>query len=198
MPSPTINNSATSSVSTDSELALLERVKAAESAEERLTQRELARASGLSLGMTNILVRRLVARGWLALRRHSAKSISYLLTPEGVAEVARRSTERLHRATRVVSAFGFRLESFLVSAKSDGAKSVVMVGRSDFFPLLEDICDRLKLGLLQSSDPERALALEAKGGIALVWGDTGKEYYEPVKGHGFDLGEAVVQQGGIL
>jgi len=158
------------SSATDPEFALLERVKAASSTEERLTQRELARASGLSLGMTNILVRRLVERGWLALRRHSAKSISYFLTPEGISEVARRSGGYFERAARIVSAKSERIEAFVVKAKLAGARSLVLVGSSAADFIIERLCDTHGLVFVKSADAERWLGTP-RPDMAIVWGE---------------------------
>ncbi len=165
-----INNSI-SSESVDSEFALLDRVEKASAIGERLTQRELARATGLSLGMTNILVRRLVARGWLALRRHSPKNISYSLTLEGAAEIGRRNVGRYRQATRIVSAYGERLEAFIAQAKGRGAESVVMVGHSEADSILEGLCERYGLVFLKSADMQRAQSLARNAAVALVFAE---------------------------
>jgi DNA-binding MarR family transcriptional regulator len=155
----------------DSVLALLERVQAASIAESRLTQRELARSVGLSLGMTNILVRRLVERGWLALRRHSAKSITYLLTPEGTGEIARRTRGYFERASRLVAAQGERIEAFVMEARRKGATAIVLVGSSPSDFILERSCETHGLVFMKSANPDKARALAQRPDVVLAWGD---------------------------
>jgi len=193
----TINSLVGLTAATDSEFALLERVKAASSAEERLTQRELARASGLSLGMTNILVRRLVGRGWLALRRHSAKSISYLLTPEGVAEVARRSGGYFERAARIVTAKSDQIEAFIVSAKFNGARTLVLVGSSAADFIIERLCDTHKLVFIKSADAERWLATQ-KPDLAVVWGERAVSGVRPPRDNRMHFNLASQDEGGFV
>lgn len=166
----------------DSELLVLDRVRQASLSGERLTQRVLAGAAGLSLGMTNILVRRLVERGWLSLRRQSAKSIQYLLTPEGLAEIARRNAGNLRQASRVIAAYGERLEEFILQAKRRGVESIVMVGHSEADTILEGLCDRNGLVFLKSADPQRAKSLARNPTVALVFAEG-----TPGGGEGFYL-----------
>ena len=67
----------------ESELFLMESLGEAERAKVRITQRELASRSGLSLGMTNALLRRFAEKGWVKLTRLSAKSVHYALSRAG-------------------------------------------------------------------------------------------------------------------
>lgn len=50
------------------------------------TQREIAKKSGMSLGSVNVLIKRLVKKGMLKIERLNAKTIRYILTPEGMKE----------------------------------------------------------------------------------------------------------------
>ena len=56
----------------------------------KMTQRQMAKELGLSLGKTNYVVRALVDKGWIKLtnfkRSDNKLGYIYLLTPEGVSE----------------------------------------------------------------------------------------------------------------
>ena len=61
------------------------------SSDSQLTQRELARRIGISLGKTNYLIRQLAQRGSVKIispsrKNHKQNRISYRLTPQGVIE----------------------------------------------------------------------------------------------------------------
>ncbi len=66
-----------------------------------LTQRELARALGISLGKANYSLKALVQKGWIEARRFRAsaqkRAYAYLLTPSGLHEKA-QTTARFLRA----------------------------------------------------------------------------------------------------
>lgn len=54
-----------------------------------ITQRSLASELGIALGLTNLLIRRLVKKGWVKTRRISPRRVRYLITPAGLAAQAR-------------------------------------------------------------------------------------------------------------
>ena len=56
-----------------------------------LTQRGLSRELGIALGLTNLLLRRLVTKGYIRVANIRSNRVSYYLTPAGVVEKARMS-----------------------------------------------------------------------------------------------------------
>jgi DNA-binding MarR family transcriptional regulator len=56
-----------------------------------ISQRSLASSLGIALGMTNLLLRRLVRKGWVRVSHIRPNRVSYFLTPTGIAEKARMS-----------------------------------------------------------------------------------------------------------
>ncbi len=60
-------------------------------ASQSLSQRSLASSLGIALGLTNLLVRRLVRKGWVRVTRIKPNRVGYFLTPAGVAEKTRLS-----------------------------------------------------------------------------------------------------------
>src|SRR4051812_36909468 len=73
---------------------------------ERLTQRSLARQMGVAVGLTNLLIRRLVGKGYVRIANMGAKHVRYLMTPAGweaLASATRASlqnTVHLYTQTR--------------------------------------------------------------------------------------------------
>jgi DNA-binding MarR family transcriptional regulator len=153
------------------ELAILEGIGEAERGGSRITQRELARKAGLSLGMTNALLRQFAERGWVKLTKLSTRSVVYALTPDGISEIARRTAGFFQRASRNSELYRDRLEAYIVEAKVSGASTLVLAGSSDLEFLLEYLCDRHGLVFVKSADPERARSLGQKRGVVLVFGD---------------------------
>jgi DNA-binding MarR family transcriptional regulator len=152
----------------DSELSVLQLISESESVTDRLTQRELARRTGISLGMVNILVKRLAERGWVMLTRVSAKTMRYALTPAGVSELTRRTAGYFQRASRSADLYRDRLESFAIEAKRGGAGTVVLVGSSEIEFLLAYVCERHGLVFVRSADPEKSISLGRKEGVILL------------------------------
>jgi DNA-binding MarR family transcriptional regulator len=154
------------------ELAILEGIGEAEKGGSRITQRELASKAGLSLGMTNALLRQFAERGWVKLTKLSTRSVIYALTPDGLAEIARRTAGFFYRASRNTERYRDRLEAFILEAKASGISTLVLAGSSELDFLLEYLCERHGLVFVKSADPERARSLGQKPGVALLFGDS--------------------------
>jgi DNA-binding MarR family transcriptional regulator len=73
---------------------------AAIEADQHLSQRSLARSLGIALGLTNLILRRLVRKGWVRMVHIKPNRVRYLLTPTGIAEKARMSRDSLQYSVR--------------------------------------------------------------------------------------------------
>jgi DNA-binding MarR family transcriptional regulator len=60
-------------------------------ASKRLSQRDLSRSLGIALGLTNLLLRRLVRKGWVRMVQVKPNRVMYLLTPVGTLQKAKMS-----------------------------------------------------------------------------------------------------------
>ena len=58
-------------------------------AEDKISQRSLAKELGIALGLTNLLIRRIVKKGWVKVISVRPNRVRYLITPTGIAEKAR-------------------------------------------------------------------------------------------------------------
>ena len=56
-----------------------------------INQRDLAEIAGLSLGMTNSILKRLVHKGLLSINKVNNRNIRYLVTPSGLEAISSRS-----------------------------------------------------------------------------------------------------------
>jgi DNA-binding MarR family transcriptional regulator len=63
-----------------------------------VTQRSLARDLGIALGLTNLLVKRLVCKGWVRVVHVKSNRVRYLLTAAGIAEKGRMSRAYLENS----------------------------------------------------------------------------------------------------
>lgn len=147
---------------TDTELAVLENLYGSGKAEASRapTQRALARTAGLSLGMTNVLLKRFTEKGWVTVKRVNARNLHYALTPEGVQEIARRTYRYLKRTARSTALYRDLLEEHVLAAKREGVRTLVLAGPSDLDFILEYVCERHGLVFLKTADPVRARALD--------------------------------------
>lgn len=92
-----------SAVATDQSLHLEIHLKVMRLLQDKpdMSQRQMAKALGLSLGKTNYCVQALLKKGWLKLQNFSGntnkQAYAYLLTSEGIANKAQLTTRFLQR-----------------------------------------------------------------------------------------------------
>ena len=83
-----------------------------------VSQRSLAHDLGIALGLTNLLVRRLVQKGWIRVIQIRPNRVRYLLTPAGLAEKARMSRRVVREAVRTYISARDRIRESLATLAS--------------------------------------------------------------------------------
>jgi DNA-binding MarR family transcriptional regulator len=102
----------------------------------RVSQRSLARDTGIALGLANLLIHRMVQRGWVRLIRVRRNRIRYLITPAGIAEKARRSRAHFAGSIRYYAQARDRIAQRLLTLSDEwpagtngsGGKRIVFCG----------------------------------------------------------------------
>jgi len=156
----------------DPELVLLEGIWAAErEGTASITQRRLADDAGLSLGMTNLLLKRCVEKGWVLIRRANARRLRYAMTAEGINEIARRAYRYFRRASRSVSLYRELIETFVMARKRAGVGRIVLAGPSDLDFLIEYACERHGVMYVHTGDLERAARMSQAPDVLVAWGE---------------------------
>ncbi|MBF0123065.1 MAG: winged helix-turn-helix transcriptional regulator [Candidatus Omnitrophica bacterium] len=101
------------------------------------SQRDLSRHMDLSLGMTNMLIRRLVTKGYIRIKQLDKKKVQYILTPKGFAEKMQKSVKYTLKTLNSIALMKNRLLVLLKSAYDAGARKFYVLGGSDLAGLIE-------------------------------------------------------------
>jgi DNA-binding MarR family transcriptional regulator len=101
-----------------------------------VSQRHLARRLGIALGLTNLLVRRIVAKGWVKVTHIHPNRVRYLLTRAGIAAKARLTREYLESSLLFYAEARERIRERFgeLSAELDAAgptKRIVFLGAGE-------------------------------------------------------------------
>lgn len=144
----------------DSEYLLLNCISELSKDDPDISQRDLARAIELSLGMTNILLKRLAEKGFVLIKRVSPRKVSYVLTPEGMNELARKTFRYLKRTMKTVVSYKEAIVSITRDAKARGFTTIGLLGISDIEFVIEYAASQSKLPFVRlderSSIPQDA------------------------------------------
>jgi DNA-binding MarR family transcriptional regulator len=100
---------------------------------EHLSQRTLSRRLGIALGLTNLLIRRVVRKGWVRVIHIRPNRVMYLVTPTGIAEKARMSRDSLQYSLRFYSEARQRIAARFVTLSQEWPPRVGEEKRIVFF-----------------------------------------------------------------
>lgn len=106
-----------------------------------VSQRSLSTHLGLSLGITNILLRRLIKKGYVKVTALNRRSVRYILTPKGFSEKLHKSYAFALRTLRAHEAIRRKLELVVHRELSQGRRSFYVVGEGDLAALVGLILD---------------------------------------------------------
>ena len=100
-------------------------------------QRDLSRYMDISLGTINMLIRRLVTKGYIRTKQLNQKKVEYILTPKGFAEKMRKSIKYTLKTISSISLIKNRLKEPLGELINKGERNFYILGESDFAVLVE-------------------------------------------------------------
>ena len=100
-------------------------------------QRDLSKQLDISLGMTNLLVRRLVAKGYIRIRQLNKKKTEYILTPKGFSEKYLKSVHYTLKTLRSIGLIRNQLNIVIQRLYAQGERVFFIIGSSDLIELVE-------------------------------------------------------------
>lgn len=110
------------------------------------TQRDIAAKSGMSLGMTNSVLKRFARKGWIMVRKVNPRTIRYVLTTDGMSALEERTKSYMSRTFRNIRECTERIERTVQAAKADGCTAAVLYGESDIAFIIEYACSKYGIG----------------------------------------------------
>jgi DNA-binding MarR family transcriptional regulator len=118
--------------SNERELRLLSEV----SEDPEATQRVLSQRVGIALGLTNLLLRKLVQRGYVKVSKADWKRRIYSLTPDGFSHVLRLTVSYVSRSLESYKEIRKTLRKELAVLALNSESSVAIYGVGDFAELV--------------------------------------------------------------
>lgn len=108
-------------------------------------QRDLSRKMNISLGMVNMLIRRLITKGYIRTSQLNTKKVDYILTPEGFKEKMQKSIKYTMKTINSIGLIKERLSALLKDLYEKGERKFLILGESDLASLIEIVMHELSL-----------------------------------------------------
>ncbi|MBN1385116.1 MAG: winged helix-turn-helix transcriptional regulator [Elusimicrobia bacterium] len=131
-------------------------------------QRTIAKKLGISLGLTNLIIKRLVKTGYVKIRQLNQRKIQYLLTPKGFAEKAEKSYNYTLKTINRLTLWRGRIQKLIIEKYDSGMRDFLIIGENELADLTEIIFNKLSLPDVKYSR-ELQYRKSAENGSVLVF-----------------------------
>jgi DNA-binding Lrp family transcriptional regulator len=109
------------------------------------TQRDLSHSLGLSLGTTNLLIRRLARKGIIKVTQLDWKHTQYLLTIKGAMEKTRKAYTYTLYMLRIYHQIQENINTALTREYRSGRRDFILVAQDEILELMRDAAGSLSL-----------------------------------------------------
>lgn len=140
---------------TTSDLAVLDHLS---DNPQTISQREIARRSGLSVGMINAILKKLVRTGYVKTFSLNRRTIQYLLTPQGFAEKARKSYRYVLDTIRRYQNIHVRFTSLVQRFSAEGVTEFYLHGDGELVDLVAMLFNEAGCGTIRRGLPSESSA----------------------------------------
>jgi DNA-binding MarR family transcriptional regulator len=146
----------------DRELTLLEEIEH----DPDVTQASLAIQLGVAVGTVNLLIKRLISKGYVKVKRAQRRKLRYIITPEGLAFRANLAVHYIETSLHLYRKTRLQVRDLLSQAHQAGYSQVTIVGDGDIADICRLTCLEQGIRVLeadQAAADGKTPALEVQG-----------------------------------
>ena len=143
------------------ELTLLENIEN----DPDVNQSTLATQLGVAVGTVNWHLKRLIAKGYVKVKRAERKKLRYIITPEGIALRARLAVDYVEHSFSLYRKIRQRVGDHLKAVEAAGHSKVRIVGKGDVADVCRLTCLEHGIEVVNEKD---APALQVEGHKVLL------------------------------
>jgi len=147
------------------------------------SQRDISSETGLSLGLTNIMINRLIKKGYLKAKKLNPRKVRYMVTPKGLREKTKKSYRFMKRSFEVMSGLRGMIMDYAEENYKQGIRDFVIKGNGELSEITELVLNSLAL---ENANVRRAAASEEINSGTIVF-NTAHEHEEENKESRYEL-----------
>ena len=129
-------------------------------------QRALSAKTGFSLGLINLIIKRLIKKGYIKAKQLNQRKIQYILTPKGFTE---KATKSYHYTLKTIEKFNLirnKIENLIKTENSNGISKFIICGNGEISAIVELIINNNKLSYSRIGDISELI--DNSGNICLL------------------------------
>lgn len=136
------------------------------------SQREIAKETGISLGLVNTLIKKCAKKGLVKIERLNARNIKYILTPAGIKEKTEKTLNYIKKSYRAVKEIEARVLKLVEENKKE-EKNIYLYEanreESEILDLIETIFKGNNIDYEVIYDPKELDSLNSEEDILYHW-----------------------------
>jgi len=136
--------------------------------DDTLTQRDIAEKSNVGLGTVNSLIRHCVNKGLVKVKKLNSRNIQYLLTPDGMKEITKRSIKYIQKSYQAIVEIQDRVRCIAEDKVGQGKKIVLLSKQDEIYQLAINALHENKFDFQHYEDIEQ-LPEENEGLFVIYW-----------------------------
>ena len=141
------------------ELGLLEQI----AQDPDTTQSTMASRLGVAVGTVNWYLKRLIAKGYIKVKRAERRKLRYILTPEGLALRAQLTINYVENSMTLYRHVRQQSRAALAEAKTRGARAIHIAGDGDIADVCRLTCLEQGVPVVSGESGEGVAVLEVRG-----------------------------------
>ena len=119
-----------------------------------ITQRELSKKLGISLGAINILINKMVREGLIKIEKVSTNTILYMLTPKGFMEKVNKTYKYIKIHYKYIAETKDKIKQQLLRVLENEEKIIVVLGQDETGELVKTAIKEIDSPRVQLSDAD--------------------------------------------
>jgi DNA-binding MarR family transcriptional regulator len=127
------------------------------------SQITLATRLGVAVGTVNWHLKRLVAKGYVKVKRAERKKLRYIITPEGIALRARLTVAYIENQMTLYRQVREEAQRVLKVVRQEGFRAVHIIGDGDIADICRLSCLEQGIPVVEDSEDGTVATLEIKG-----------------------------------
>lgn len=121
------------SVIGERELKIIEEI----SQDKNLTQRKISHKLGLSLGITNLILKRLASKGYIKVKGLNRRKVQYIPTPKGFTEKAKESYRYFLKTIHSLQEMKKKIQRLILMEYEKGKTHFIILGEGELADIVE-------------------------------------------------------------
>ena len=145
---------------------------------EDISQREIAKLSGFSLGKVNILLKKFANKGFVKIEKLNSKNLQYILTPKGFTHLTKKTYKYMKDSYKAVNLLVTKIKKLSVKKKLEGKDFFIYGEKDEIYNIIVNTLNELDVNYMSIHNIDKANFSSNKKFIVLYWNP---EYIKEVK-----------------